>query len=75
MAHRNVAAAELIHIRARGRILTTAALSLYGLLSLSFLLLSYGVAVQVTSITALNVPGVPTSTSFYSPHHRAARYI
>lgn len=38
---------------------------------LSTLFLSHGVAVQVTSITALNARLVPTSTSFCSP----ARYI
>lgn len=40
-----------------------------------FLPLSHGVAVQVTSITALNVRWVPTSTSFCSPRDRCEIYL
>lgn len=51
--------------------------SAHGLLSslFLFLLLSHGVAVQVTSITALNARRVPTSTSFCSPHDRCEIYL
>jgi len=78
MAHRNVAAAGLIHNRAHDRVLTTALAT--ALLSLSrsfffFLPLYYGVAVQVTSITVLNARRVPTSTSFCSLHDRCEIYL
>lgn len=60
MAHRNVAAAGLIHIRGHSGILTTV------------LAVSLGVAVQVTSITALNARPVPTSISFWNVCKRRA---
>lgn len=76
MAHRNVAAAGLIHNRARGRVLTTAlAVALFSLSFFFLLPLYYGVAVQVTSITALNARRVPTSTSFCSRHDRCEIYL
>ena len=61
MAHRNVAAAGLIHIRAHWNSYYRGALSLSLFLSLA---VSPGVAVRVTSITALNARPVPTSISF-----------
>lgn len=80
MAHRNVAAAGLIHIRACGRILTTLQRPrlLFSLTLSSSLSLfpSHGVAVQVTSITrTLNARRVPTSTSFCSPRNRCEIYL
>lgn len=79
MAHRNVAAAGLIHIRACGRILTTLLRPrlLFSLTHSPFSLFpSHGVAVQVTSITrTLNARRVPTSTSFCSPRDRCEIYL
>lgn len=80
MAHRNVAAAGLIHIRARQNSYYSAApaaafLAHSPALSLS-LSPSHGVAVQVTSITrTLNARRVPTSTSFCSPRNRCEIYL